>query len=167
MITVLFLSSDPKNATHLAIDQEIREIDQKMLTTKFRDEFDIRSHWAVRTSDLQQLFLRYGPNIVQFSGHGTPTNEIVLQDERGLNCPVPNGALTQLFSHFNNTIKCVILNACYSQKQAKAIAAHVDCVIGMANTISDEDARIFSCSFFQAIGFGMDIKKSFDLACNQ
>lgn len=47
---------------------------------KFRDQFNLQSHWALRVNELQELFLRHKPDIVHFSGHGSDASEIVLEN---------------------------------------------------------------------------------------
>ena len=64
-------------------------------------------------------------------------------------------------------INLVFLNACYSEKQARAIAEHVDCVIGMSNAISDIAAIEFASTFYSSLGFGRSIEDAFDLALVQ
>ena len=167
MITILFLASNPHDTSRLAIDEELRAIDQKLRLTKFRDVFDIKSHWAVRTSDLQELLLRHKPNIVHFSGHGSALSEIILQDNFGANCPVSPQALSNLFSILRSEIRCVVLSVCFSHKQAEAIAKRVDCVVGMTSGISDQAAIIFASAFYQALGYGQSIKTAFDLGCSE
>ena len=58
----------------------------------------------------------------------------------------------------------VFLNACYSEDQAKAISQHVDFVIGMSRTISDEASIAFATSFYSSLGFGLSIDDAFNLA---
>jgi len=95
------------------------------------------------------------------------SSEIVFQDEFGLNNPVSPEALSDLFSEFSSIVRCVLLNACFSDKQASAISKHIGCVIGMAGPVSDEAARNFSGAFYQALGYGKDVKSCYDLGCNQ
>jgi hypothetical protein len=66
-----------------------------------------------------------------------------------------------------DNIRCVVLNACYSKKQAQAIAKHIDCVIGMSKAIGDEAAINFAVAFYQALGYGKNVKTAFDLGCVQ
>ena len=167
MITILFLTSNPHDTNHLAIDEEVRAIDERLRRASFREVFGFKSHWAVRVSDLQELFLRYKPTIVHFSGHGSTSSEIILQDDLGTTRAIPPQALSNLFSIFQNDIRCVVLNACYSNRQAKAIAKNIDCVIGMTDTITDVAARSFSSAFYQALGYGQSVKTAFDLGCGQ
>ena len=61
----------------------------------------------------------------------------------------------------------MVLNACYSESQAQAIAKHIDCVIGMSNAIGDEAAISFAAAFYQALGYGRSVQAAFDLGCVQ
>ncbi|MBW4614567.1 MAG: CHAT domain-containing protein [Desmonostoc vinosum HA7617-LM4] len=167
VIKILFLAANPSDKTHLSLDQESRSIDQALRQSEFRDRFEVIQHWAVRVSDLQGLLLRHRPNIVHFSGHGNEDNEILLLDNSGNSHSVSVRALSQLFSVLKDDIRCVVLNACYSDIQAKAIAQHIDSVIGMSQAIQDESAISFATSFYQALGYGRDLKTAFDLACIQ
>jgi hypothetical protein len=167
LITVLFLAANPSDTTRLRLDREIREIDQALRQAEFRDKFDIRQHWAVRITDLQGYLLRHRPDIVHFSGHGNESSEIVLEDILGNSHPIPVQALRRLFSVLHDNIRCVVLNACYSEQQARAIAEHIDCVIGMSQEIGDSSAISFSTAFYQALAYGRDIRTAFDLGCTQ
>jgi hypothetical protein len=164
---ILFLSANPKDTPQLRLDEEMRAIDHALLQAEFRDKFDIKQHWAVSVYEIQGYLLRHKPDIVHFSGHGSSSNEIILEDNMGNSCPVSPCALSQLFSVLKDNIRCVVLNACYSEQQAQAIAEHIDCVIGMSRSISDRGAIGFATAFYQALGYGRDVKTAFDLGCVQ
>jgi CHAT domain len=166
-IRVLFLAANPTNTPSLRLDQEMRAIDQALRQSEFRDRFDIKQHWAVRIIDIQGYLLRHQPDIVHFSGHGSGSREIMLEDESGKSHPVSVRALSQLFSILKDNIRCVVLNACYSEDQGKAIAEHIECVVGMSNAIADQAAIAFASAFYQALGFGRDVQTAFDLGCVQ
>lgn len=167
MVKILFLAANPINNTKLRLDDEIREIDLALRKADFRDKFELQQQWAVRISDLQEHLLRHKPDIVHFSGHGNTTSEIILENKLGKSQSVPTSALSKLFSILKDNIRCVVLNACYSEKQAAAIAEHINCVVGMSKAIGDQSAISFATAFYQAIGFGRDIKTAFDLGCLQ
>lgn len=167
IIKILFLAANPLKTTHLKLDQESRSIDQALRQSEFRDKFEVIQHWAVRVGDLQEILLRHKPDLVHFSGHGSPSSEIILQDNSGNSHPVSVRALSQLFSVLKDNIRCVVLNACYSEAQAKAIAQHIDSVVGMSKAIKDDSAISFATSFYQALGYGCDVKTAFDLGCVQ
>lgn len=164
-IKILFLASNPRDTERLRLDEEMRLIDQALLMAEFRDAFAIQQQWAVRTRELSQHFLRYNPDIVHFSGHGSKISKIILQDESGNSQTVPPEALSQLFSLFKEKIRCVILNACYSEEQARAIAEHIDCVIGMSRAIEDTAAVTFASAFYRALGHGRNVEDAFQFGC--
>lgn len=166
MIKILFLAANPAGTNELQLDEESRAIDQALRMAAFRDSFDIRSHWAVRYADLPELLLRYQPDIVHFSGHGSPAGEIILDEGSGSH-PVSARALGRLFAVLKDNIRCVVLNACFSQIQAEAIAEHIDCVVGMSKAISDTAAIDFAAAFYQGLGYGRSVQTAFDLACNR
>lgn len=60
----------------------------------------------------------------------------------------------------------MILNACYSDIQAKAIGKHIRYVIGMKKAIRDTDAIEFSTAFYDSIGSGESIEFAYKIACN-
>jgi len=162
---ILFLAANPTDTTRLRLDEEVRAIDQALQQAKFRDAFNIQTHWAVRVRDLQPLLLRHEPTIVHFSGHGSHLSEIFLEDDYGAGVTVPTNALSKLFALFKDSIKCVILSACFSEPQAQSIAEQVGFVIGMSAKITDKAAIRFASSFYQALGFGKDVQTAFQLGC--
>lgn len=162
---ILFLAANPTDSTRLRLDEEARTIDQTLQRTRLRDEFETITHWAVRVSDLQNLLLRHEPNLIHFSGHGNHLGEIFLEDESGTTKTVPSSALSKLFSLSRNSVKCVILNACFSEVQANAIAEQVGYVIGMPAQITDKAAILFASAFYQALGFGKDVQDAFHAGC--
>jgi hypothetical protein len=166
-IKILFLAANPFDTTRLRLDEEIRSIEQSLRLSEYSRKFDIKQHWAVRVSDIQALLMRYQPDIVHFSGHGSTKGEIILEDKFGNGHLVSPRSLSKLFSILKDNVKCVLLNACFSLDQASAISDHIEYVIGMSNTIGDQTAISFATSFYQALGYGKDIKTAFDLGCLQ
>lgn len=166
-ISILFLAANPKDTSSLRLDEEIRGIDTALRGADFRDRFDIKQQWAVRVTDLQNHLLRYKPDIVHFSGHGSSASEIILEDVMGNSHAVSSRALSQVFSILKDNIRCVVLNACYSQQQAQAIAEHIDCVIGMSQAVGDVSAVSFAVAFYQALGYGRNLKTAFELGCSE
>ena len=165
--TILFLAANPADTVRLRLDQEVRGIDAALRQADHRDSFELEQHWAVRAADLQGLLLRYQPEVVHFSGHGSEAGEIMLEDNTGKARPVSREGLSRLFSVLKDNIRVVVLNACYSEPQAEAIAQHVDCVIGMKDAMGDTAAASFSAAFYQALAYGRSVQTAFDLACNQ
>jgi hypothetical protein len=161
--TILFLAANPLDSVQLRLDAEVRAIDESLQKALLRDRFDLKQHWALRVADLQGLLLRHRPAIVHFSGHGDPTGAIALENESGATQPVAADALGQVFALLKGCVQCVVLNACFSAEQAQAIAEHVPCVVGMAAEFSDRAAVVFASAFYQALGFGEDVRTAFAL----
>lgn len=166
-IKILFLAANPAEMDPLQLGRESRAIDLALRTTSFRDRFVLEDHWAVQPRDLQELLLRHEPQIVHFSGHGLESNSILLVDESGQAYPVSAQVLGELFGHFAESVRCVVLNACYSDEQARQIARHVDCVIGIADLLADEDAIAFSAAFYRSLGYGKSVQTALELARNE
>jgi hypothetical protein len=110
-IKVLFLAANPKDTSQLRLDEEMRGIDQVLRQVEFRDTFDIKQHWAVRVVDLQGYLLRHKPDIVHFSGHGSASTEIILEDNYGNSQPVSSRALSQLFAVLMEIYKRILSNS--------------------------------------------------------
>ncbi len=166
-VKILFLAAHPIGTPALRLDQEAREMDEALRKAEYRDHFGIVQQWALRVSDLESCLLRYKPDIVHFSGHGSPASEIILEDADGYSQAVPAEALSRLFGIFQEPVRCVVLNACFSEKQAQAIAGQIDCVIGMGKAVQDRSSLNFTAAFYQALGYGRDVQSAFDLGCLQ
>ncbi|WP_414568325.1 TIR domain-containing protein [Nostoc sp. CCY 9925] len=163
--SILFLAANPQNTSRLTIDQELREIGEGLQRAQKRDQFQLEQRLAVRPRDLQRAMLDINPQIIHFSGHGTGEAGLIFEDEIGNAKLVDGEALARLFQLFAEQIRCVVLNRCYSQVQAKAIAKHIDYVIGMNQAISDRAAIEFAVGFYDALGAGRSIEFAYKLGC--
>ncbi len=154
-------------STRLALDEEYRDICQRIRASPYRYTLDVDIHLATRPSDLQQALLTYMPTVVHFSGHGEGSDGLVFHgDAIGEEKLVSGTALENLFAILPDNLRVVILNACHSKFQAEAIVRHVDFVIGMNASIKDEAARLFSSSFYLGLGYGRSIETAFHLGLN-
>jgi hypothetical protein len=159
---VLFLAANPAGTTPLALDHEIREIEDKIRKSEYRDTLELISKWAVRPDDLLQLLNQHKPHVVHFSGHGSEQNEILLLTDAGTTQPVSSVALAELLRTLKDNIRVVVLNACFSRGQAEALVQNIDCAVGMNKAIGDQAAITFAASFYRALGFGRSVQEAFD-----
>ncbi len=167
MIRVLFLAANPAGTSPLTLDEEVRAIDAKVRAAKHRDLLELASHWAVRLDDLSGILLRQRPHVVHFSGHGAPTGEILLLDANGSPRSVPPDALAGFFRVLKDNVRVVLLNACYSEAQAKSIVKEIDCAIGMRDEIGDDHSIAFAAEFYQALAYGRSVQDGFDLGVHR
>jgi len=164
--TILILAANPKNTPPLRLDQEAREIGNGLERAQKRDEFILKQKLAVRPVDVRRAMLDDKPNIVHFCGHGSENEGIVFEDENGYTKLVGTDTLAGFFELFADKVECVILNACYSEVQAEAIARHIPYVIGMKKAIGDTAAIEFAIAFYDALGAGESVEFAYKLACN-
>jgi CHAT domain len=160
-IKILFLSSNPKNISRIRLDEELREVDERIQLGKFRDRFELIPQFAVRPRDIGRALMRYQPHVLHFSGHGSPTEGIVLEDDEGKTKLVSAEALAKLLAVIKDNLRVVVLNACYSRLQADGIIKAIDCAIGMQQKIGDHSAIAFSAAFYEALAQGRSVEEAF------
>jgi pterin-4a-carbinolamine dehydratase len=164
--SILFLAANPKNTTSLRLQEEEREIKERLRLAGY-GKVPIYSSGATRPIDIQQAMMDAKPQIVHFSGHGVGFEGLVFEDTDGKEKLISSEALANLAKIFSKRgLECIILNACYSKFQAEAIIQHIPYVIGMRKEIGDHAAIQFSTGFYTALGAGETIRFSYDLGCN-
>jgi serine/threonine protein kinase len=162
-VKVLFLAANPADTQPLHLDEEIRQITAKVRSSEHRESLELVSRWAVRPDDLMQALLEEMPQVVHFSGHGSPAQELLLLDDRGNPRPVSQDALVNLFRILRDNVRVIVLNAYGSRPQAEALADIIGCTIGMNRPIGDAAATVFAASFYRTLGFGRSVQLAFDL----
>ncbi len=118
---------------------------------------------AVRPIYLQRAIMEIKPQIVHFCDHGEGNLGLCLEDDNGNPQLVSTEALLDLFRIFANSVECVVINSCYSEVQAQAIAQHINYVVGMNRAVRDNVAIKFAVGFYDGIGAGESIKRSFEI----
>jgi CheY-like chemotaxis protein len=168
MFTILFLSANPAQTQPLELIKECNLINQKIRSAPGRELLKLEQRHDISIKWLIEELLNFDPKILHFSGHGSERSALLFKNENtGQIEEVPPSALSKLFKVLGKQIDLVFLNACYSEKQSRAIAEHVNCVIGMSDAISDIAAIEFASSFYSYLGFGKSIQEAFDLALVQ
>lgn len=157
--TLLFVAANPRLQDRLHLDLEAREIQAALRPSGAA--FDVQQRPAARTDELRQALLDCRPTYLHFCGHGAGEKGIALQDRS-----VDAESLAELFSLFGDTLRCVVLNACYSSVQAEIIGRYVDYVVGMGGEIADSAAIEFAKGFYDGIGAGLPVEDAFRLGRN-
>jgi hypothetical protein len=166
LMKVLFLAANPADQTGLRIDVEARDLREQLALVKdAKAVIEIEHAWAVRTDQIQREILNSRPEALQFSGHGT-TGILAFEDHAGNAVQVSGEALADLIS-LSQSIKCVVLNSCFSDSIAILVAPHVDAVIGCDVSVGDEAATFFTRAFYRALAHGEPIETAFRLAKNE
>jgi CHAT domain len=162
-IKILFLIADPSDESRLRLGQELRDIKARLRQEP--GKFQIEQHESVRVGDITQAIFDVKPQIVHFSGHGKSTGELCFENEVGKVQAVKPDALAAMFKLFAQSINCVVMNACYSEIQAKAIAEYIPFVIGMNDAIGDKAAIAFAVGFYKALAANRSIEDAYEFGC--
>lgn len=164
-ITILFLAGNPRTLGEhdLRLDREVREIDDNVLRTQFRDAIRFVPHVATRIRDVTEALNRHRPDIVHFSGHGSESG-LVFDDNHGNPHDVDFSQFGLLLQVATKPVRLVVFNACDSAQQAELACDFVDAAIGMNTSIQDDDAKEFAGAFYNSLGYANSIRTAFDQA---
>jgi len=163
-IRILFLSANPWTTSRILVDEEAREIFERIQEGPYRTRFEIYNHTAIRPIDLQRLLLFYRPHIVHFSGHGHKRQQIILGGTPGRGKTVDRQGLAELLALYNSHLRLVLLNACFTKIQARLISEVIDYAVGTGKGIGDKAGVAFAGAFYRALGFGKSIRDAFNSA---
>lgn len=165
MPTVLIVAASPLDQDRLSLNREVKKIKQSLERSRNRENWRIESNEAATVEDLRRALLDHQPIVVHFCGHGGGDGGLCFEDDRGCTHATHAAPLTKLFHLFRDRLKCVVLNACYSEVQASVIREQIDYVVGMRKAIGDEAAVRFAVAFYDAVFAGTDFRTAFDLGC--
>lgn len=184
---ILFLAANPFDGDRLALGREARAIREELQRAIYRECFDVIQRWDAEPLDPLRELRDLRPTIVHFSGHGglgVPGDRAAPSGPRrdigaapaahdgvpgqglwfqALDGPrfVPAAALVDTFRAAGDSVKLVILNACYSDELATSLVAHVDCVVGMGGALLDEAAIHFATHFYGGLGAGWSLAAAY------
>ncbi|MCP4695633.1 MAG: CHAT domain-containing protein [Gammaproteobacteria bacterium] len=163
---ILVLAANPVDTAQLKLDTEVREIEHGLKLGRQRDQYALQKVFAARPADARRAMLEYKPAVVHFCGHGEGGAGIAFEGPDGQTRLVSTEALANFFKLFSAQVQCVVLNACYSEVQADAIARHIEYVIGMDKAVSDQAAIEFAVAFYDALAAGENVEFAYQLGRN-
>jgi hypothetical protein len=163
-IKILFLSANPWSTSRILVDEEAREIFEKLSEGTCSDQFELTKHTAIRPTDLQRLLMLYRPHIVHYSGHGSKGQKIILEGAPGRGKQVDPQGLVDVFRLYRDHVRLVLLNACFTKAQANALTEVIDYSVGIKKMIGDRAGVTFAGAFYRALGFGKSVEEAFESA---
>ncbi|MGO4565880.1 CHAT domain-containing protein [Rhizobium sp. 2YAF20] len=159
MLKILFLAANPASTgSYLDLEEELRAVELELRAVKFRDNISLVSKHAVRADDLVRYLREEKPDVLHFSGHGSPGG-IIVRDDTGAYRSISGTSLATLLR--DRGVKLVVLNSCYSDAQAGMIDTSVPAVVGTTDAVDDEAARRFSVAFYRTLGNGHALADAF------
>jgi hypothetical protein len=162
--TILFLASNPVGTDELALADEARAIQEAIDRSSHLGHLAFETRWAAQPQDLLRELRKLKPTVVHFCGHGS-ANGLFFQAVDGLPSVVSGDAIAKTFDAVEAPLQLVVLNACYSESQAKELQAHVACIIGMTAQIGDESSRHFAIGFYGGLAHGASVASAYKQGC--
>lgn len=162
--TILFLAANPTSTDRQAVDREARAIYKELESAGDRDRFEFKTFWASQPLDLLRELRKLKPTVVHFSGDGGADGLHFEGPDREVR-PVSGEALAETFGSVGDSVKVVVLNACYSDGLAEQLRTHIDFVVGMSGAIDGAAARNFSIGFYGGIGDRYSVSRAFKQGC--
>lgn len=158
---ILFVAANPDNASRIQTDQEHRLLKAQLERGRMRDQYlFLPPQLAVTATELIRA-MRDKPEIIHFSGHGNPDGIVITtEDNKGQTMAIP--ALQRLFRPLRDIAQIIILNACYSAPQAKALSEFGIYVVGNNLPINDSAAISFSEGLYLGFGEGKNFEDAFN-----
>jgi hypothetical protein len=164
VIPVLLVTANPRDTERIYVSQEERAIQKAIQQSRNRGQIGLDICPSATIQDLRQALLEKPYQIVHIAGHGLPEG-IELADEQGYSRVVRAQALAGLFRAYAQTLRCVILNACYSIKPGQQISLGIRHTIAMEGTLHDDAAIEFARGFYEALGAGKEIEFAYAEGC--
>lgn len=159
-LTVLYLTASPDPDSPLQVDMEVKKVQEKIKSSRFRDNVTVEYRPAADLNSLIEGLNDHRPQIVHFSGHG---------NEGGIATDGEGSVKELSFELFANALKAtdeppqiIILNSCKSSAAKKALLPVADLIITMQTSVSDAAATVFAQYFYAAIASGQSVKSAFE-----
>jgi hypothetical protein len=159
----VWLGASPLEDKPLKLEEEARDIQLALAKAGLADRLAMSAISVARPMDLYRELENRKPAIVQFSGHGHPAGPL-FQDDSGKPRPLLAADLAEQFRLAGDTVRVVVLAACFADSYADELLLHVDCVIAMRGPVGDTDARMFARELYRSLAQGDSVQKAFDRA---
>jgi tRNA A-37 threonylcarbamoyl transferase component Bud32 len=164
--TILILSSTPRETAPPRVTEEVREIEEAIRRSRYRDQYEVIVRLGLRAHDLHRALLEHRPAIVHVAGHACTEQGVILADQRGDSLLASNASLVEMLSHLEHGTECVLLDTCNSREEIDEISRHIPFVIGMNASLDDHAAVSFATAFYDSLANGESIASAYELACS-
>jgi hypothetical protein len=158
---VLYLTANPRG--ELRVDAEVRQVQQAVRGSKFRDNIDVLYRPAADLDSLVEGLNDRTPTIVHFSGHGNESG-IGTDDAKSLRPAgklVTFDLLAKAIAATDTPPQVILLNSCKSAGARKSFFPPAKAIIVMGDSIGDPAATAFAAKFYAAIAAGQSLHSAF------
>jgi len=162
-LNVLYLTANPDAAHSLRVDAEVRQVQNAVRGSPYRDNISLEYRPAADLDSLIEGLNDHRPRIVHFSGHGYDGGIAVDSAKVGKR-PVKTVSfelLAKALSATDDPPEIIVLNSCKSAGARKAFLPPAKIIIVMRDSVSDLAATAFAAKFYAAIAAGQSVKAAF------
>jgi hypothetical protein len=144
---------------------ELRSIEEALQRSRSRECYELRMSLAVSFTKVAHEIDDHEPTIVHFSGHGDPSGNIVLRDDKGGERHIAPSRIADLLGTIPRPPVLVTFATCYSAELAKAAVKHALHSIGFDGPFNDASAPHFSATLYERLAARpqLDVPRAFRL----
>ncbi len=168
VLKILYVTALPKrdlpSKSSIDNDEEFRRLRKQIKDSGQEDLVQLIPAFAAQATDIARELLDERPHILHFSTHGDQADySLILNDGTGGVAPLLPEQLVTLLRPVASTLRCVILNACWSEAAAMQLQALQPAPyrVGTKGQLKDATALAFADGFYQALLRGESMRKSF------
>ena len=99
METILFLSANPAKTQPLELIEECNKIEDEIRFAGGNDKFSFKQRHDISLEGLRKQILIHKPQIIHFSGHGSPRSELIFKGQDGQVQIVPSARTFRILSN--------------------------------------------------------------------
>jgi hypothetical protein len=162
-LNVLYLTANPDTAHSLRVDAEVRQVQDSVQRSVYRDNISLEYRPAADLKSLIHGLNDHRPRIVHFSGHGYDGG-IAVDHPKVAKRPVKTVSfelLAKALAATDEPPDVIVLNSCKSAGARKSFLPPAKAIIVMRDSISDLAAINFAVAFYAAIAAGQSVKSAF------
>lgn len=153
VVTILYLTSNPKGKQLISVENEIDEIEDKIERGKRRELYSFESQVSVEKNELIRFMLKYQPTILHISLHNTKADGLFFKDRSGEASPVSVREFEEIIRTYTDFFKlyAVILTACNTYAHANAVLPYVKFAVATNAAIPTESGPVYAKHFYQTL----------------
>lgn len=164
---ILMLLANPENPEPVRRRKEIKETRDALKRAKHGVLCELLDRPDINAAELSQELSTIEPYIIDISGCDNGIEALTLDGHLGITTfKNPEKLISELFQQYDKSVKCIILNGCYSEVQAREIVLHIDFLIGISRELEDIKVLEFLSEFYYQIGSERTIRDSYNISCN-
>jgi hypothetical protein len=166
---VLFMVADDSAASRRQLGQESKAIETALSQqqTYMSDAATYRPGiLGFESSFVKDMLSRENPpTILHVIGHDNGPDALFESSDKGDRKSAP-ARLAESLRHAAPNLRCLILNRCYAEEQAAAIATVVANVIGIHADLG-QAATSYAVDFYKSLNAGRSVADAHEIACNR